>query len=165
MSDLSNIAQMEAVRARRGLAPINPFEIEGSGTGFPPLTVQDLVEDGTLKPPPEVADQAPTLPTPRPPTLLMNPLPEPAEPEEPTYQLMIGDAHASYLGHEVELSEAEQGLVAAIVLRAIRRRVNEQYRALRARVPKPPVRRPSPSRRSPQPRRRNGTARQEAPAG
>jgi hypothetical protein len=160
--ELTNLQLMEQVRARRGLDPINPFVIEGSGEGFPPLTAADLEQglpqvqiqpapDAQAKPEPQkifIPDYVPDQKKAAPP---LPPMPEPA--------LMVGDKQACYRGREVVLSEQEEAAIARVVLGAIQREISEQLKAVRALSPKRIRRVEAPKKRGRKPKEPNGDAR------
>lgn len=119
----------------RGRTPINPGVIEGFEDGdWGP----DLDDDEPVTPFP--SQRANPLPEPEPETY---PIPQPqpvvrADIDFGKFALVITDRNAILEDNVAQLTESEVAAIKAIVLRNLKRKLDEQYKTLTASMPKRP---------------------------
>ena len=144
------IAQMDAIRSIRGLPPINSMTIQGSPgpeafgmrrspePEFDPVNLDEVVEPDPPSPLRQLAENYPQAsPTP---TAQVESYP--TSPIHPQSRVMVQDRSASFEGHLVELTRAEQDVVARVILEALIARAKEALHRVSA--PPPPAAPPPP---------------------
>lgn len=129
------ITQLAQIRERQGKEPMpNPGVIQGFGEGTPPPHPLDYQErqndefgldddnESPLVPPQEyyVKKIAPAK---------ESDMPIPAGPM-PNFKLLVMDSAAQYAGHSVVLTQQEQDSISALVIKALRRELDEHLNAL-----------------------------------
>ncbi len=134
---MSNVLdQMADVRQKRGLPPINPFQIEGFGDGSTPPPIDRHAPET----PPEILsasehygaplepelESAPPTPPPvsRPTPVVARPASVQQQPiEMPEPEVIVVDRQAQFKGYAVVLNETEKALVDRALSQALRRTI------------------------------------------
>lgn len=137
---MSFMQQMAEFDVRRGKTPINPAVIEGFGQGQPPPPPLPPQE---LGPEPASArdifgdpvEPAPPGPPASPLVALGHAAGLGAQMAAPVAQarpevVWVRDLEAGYRGRAVTLTSAEQTVISKVVLKAIKRSLDEQYREI-----------------------------------
>jgi len=152
---MSLIQQLAAFDARRGKTPIDPTRIEGFGEGQPPapsapeprerpiLSARELHGEPIELPDDAVEAVESASPLVEVGLRGIERFPKPVHVTTEEVDLWVSNSNAAYRGRKVSLLEKEQSQIAQLILKAIRRSLDEQYLEVAGRLPR--QRRGSPS--------------------
>jgi hypothetical protein len=132
MAETDFLHQLNAIRERQGKEPIDGTRMEGFGDGQPPPPVFfDRLSDA--EPRPDFPDDEEIYDTPEVPPLVKIAMDRPRLNPALDAELVVTENAATYRQRPVLLTEPEKAAIVTVVLKALRRSLDEQYQEIAGR--------------------------------
>jgi hypothetical protein len=132
MAETDFLHQLNAIRERQGKEPIDGTRMEGFGDGQPPPPpFYDRLSDA--EPRPDFPDDEEIYDTPEVPPLVKIAMDRPRLNPALDAELVVTENAATYRQRPVLLTEPEKAAIVTVVLKALRRSLDEQYQEIAGR--------------------------------